>query len=136
MVSQIDGKASVSVLYIANDNDAVAALTEFFIGHMEFMKAKRETEGPRKLLHYSISSSPEWEREGIAEIVAGKRPQPTGRTIFHLFEIYETPNGLHHHFIDAGKPGSFGSELIEMIKTYEIEWQTMNQMKIIQSLWD
>ena len=42
MVSQIDGKASVSVLYIANDNDAVAALTEFFIGHMEFMKAKRE----------------------------------------------------------------------------------------------
>ena len=58
------------------------------------------------------------------------------RTALDLFEIYETPNGLHHHFIDAGKPGSFGSELIEMIKTYEIEWQTMNQMKIIQSLWE
>jgi len=26
--------------------------------------------------------------------------------------------------------------LMEMIKVYEIEWQTMNQMKIIQSLWD
>ena len=72
MASELDGKASVSVLYIAKDAAAVAALSEFFEGHMEFMKAKRETEGPKKLLHYSISSSPEWEGEGIAEIVADK----------------------------------------------------------------
>ena len=45
MVSELDGKASVSVLYIAKDAAAVAALSEFFEGHMEFMKAKRETEG-------------------------------------------------------------------------------------------
>ena len=82
MVSELDGKASVSVLYIAKDAAAVAALSEFFEGHMEFMKAN-ETEGP-KLLHYSISSSPEWEGEGIAEIVAGNRPMPTGRTIFQF----------------------------------------------------
>ena len=78
MVTELEGKASVSVLYIAKDAAAVAALSEFFEGHMEFMKAKRETEGPRKLLHYSISSSPEWEGEGISEIVAGNRPIPTG----------------------------------------------------------
>ena len=48
------------------DADAVAALTEFFDGHIEFMKAKRETEGPRKLLHYCISSGLEWEEYGIA----------------------------------------------------------------------
>ena len=72
MFSQLEGKASVSVLCIAKDAAAVTALTEFFECHMEFMKAKRETEGPQKLLHYSISSSPEWEGEGIAEIVAAK----------------------------------------------------------------
>ena len=47
MVSELDGKASVSVLYIAKDAAAVTALSGFFEGHMEFMKAKRETEGPR-----------------------------------------------------------------------------------------
>ena len=101
MFSQLEGKASVSVLCIAKDAAAVTALTEFFECHMEFMKAKRETEGPQKLLHYSISSSPEWEGEGIAEIVADKRPQPTGKTIFHLFEIYETEEGFNHHWKEA-----------------------------------
>ena len=87
MSRQIDGKASVSVLDIGKNAAAVAALTGFLKGHMEFMKAKRETEGPWKLLQYSISSSPECEGEGITEVVAGNRPQPIGRTIFHLFEI-------------------------------------------------
>ena len=54
------------------------------------MKAKRETEGPRKLLHYCISSGLEWEEDGIAKSIAGNGPQPTGRTIFPLFEIYAT----------------------------------------------
>ena len=101
MFSQLEGKASVSVLCIAKDAAAVTALTEFFECHMEFMKAKRETEGPQKLLHQSISSSPEWEGEGMAEIVADKRPQPTGKTIFHLFEIYETEVGFNHHWKEA-----------------------------------
>ena len=71
MVTELAGKASVSVLYIAKDAAAVAALSEFFEGHMEFMKAKRETEGPRKLLHYSISSSPEWRgREYLRSLLA------------------------------------------------------------------
>ena len=47
MVTELEGKASVSVLYIAKDAAAVTALSGFFEGHMEFMKAKRETEGPR-----------------------------------------------------------------------------------------
>ena len=46
MSRQIDGKASVSVLDIGKNAAAVAALTGFLKGHMEFMKAKRETEGP------------------------------------------------------------------------------------------
>ena len=54
---------------------------------------------------------------------------------FHLSQIYRTSNGLHHHCIAADKSGNFDPELIEMIKTYEIERPSMNQMRIIQSLW-
>ena len=131
MVSELDGTASVSVLYIARDAAAVAALTEFFEGHMELMKAKRETDGPRKLLHYSISSSPEWEGEGIAEIVDGKRPGPTGRTIFHLFEIYETEEGLNHHWKEASH---FLPILESLLEVYDIEIRNYTHMKVMQSL--
>ena len=131
MVSKIDGKASVSVLYIAKDAAAVSALTGFFEGHMEFMKAKRETQGPRKLLHYSISSSPEWEGDGIAEIVAGNSPQPTGRTIFHLFEIYETEEGLNHHWKEASH---FLPILENLLELHDIEIRNYTHMRVTQSL--
>ncbi len=131
MASELDGKASVSVLYIAKDAAAVAALSEFFEGHMEFMNAKRETEGPKKLLHYSISSSPEWKGEGIAEIVAGKRPQPTGRTIFHLFEIYETEEGLNHHWKEASH---FLPILERLLELHDIEIRNYTHMEVMQSL--
>ena len=98
---------------------------------MEFMKAKRETEGPRKLLHYSISSSPEWEGEGIAEIVAGNRPMPTGRTIFHLFEIYETEEGLNYHWKEASH---FLPILESLLELHDIEIRNYTHMKVMQSM--
>ena len=131
MVTELEGKASVSVLYIAKDAAAVAALSEFFEGHMEFMKAKRETEGPRKLLHYSISSSPEWEGEGISEIVAGNRPIPTGRIIFHLFEIYESEEGLNHHWKEASH---FLPILESLLELHNIEIKNYTHMKVMQSM--
>ena len=131
MISQLEGKASVSVLHIAKEAAAVTASTEFFEGHMEFMKAKRETEGPRKLLHYSISSSPEWEGEGIAEIIAGNRPMPTGRTIFHLFEIYETEEGLNHHWQEASH---FLPILESLLELHDIEIRNYTHMTVMQSI--
>ena len=103
MAGQLDGTSSVSILYICKDNAAVAALKQFFECHMEFMKNKCEKEGPRKLLHYTISQSPEWEGERIAEAMSGEAVRSTGRTIFHLFEIYETVEGLNHHWKEASK---------------------------------
>ena len=132
MASSLKNKSTVCMLWKVPEH-GVQAMRDFFEFHFEYMKEKSYREGELKLIQYSISESPEYV-EDLESWLEGKFPETTGRTIFHLFEIYETPNGLHHHFIDAGKPGSFGSELIEMIKTYEIEWQTMNQMKIIQSL--
>ena len=88
--SELDGKAAASVLYIAKDDAAVAALSEFFEKKHNswiFMKAKRETEGLKtaKSVKY-LKTWSEWEGRAKAEIVAGNRPLPTGRTIFHLFE--------------------------------------------------
>ena len=99
--------------------------------HYTYMKEKSYQQGPLELIQYTISESPEYEFSGSWH--EGEFPATTGRTIFTLFEIYRTPDGLHHHFID-GK--DFGPELFEIATTYNIEFHLMNQMKVIQSLWD
>ena len=101
-----------------------------------FYPKEKDVENVKKILQGMVEPTRNEEGNVTYDLYSMDDVENEGTETFHLFEIYETPNGLHHHFIDAGKPGSFGSELIEMIKTYEIEWQTMNQMKIIQSLWD
>ena len=69
----------------------------------------------------------------LLHFLKAKFPERTGRTIFVLSEIYENENGLHHHFIESK---DFVSEFDSMIETYNLEYTVLNQMKIIQSLWD
>ena len=134
MANALKYKSTVCMLWKVPEH-GVQAMRDFFEFHFEYMKEKSYQEGELKLIQYLISESPEYV-EDMQPWLEGRFPETTGRTIFHLFEIYETPNGLHHHFMDAAKPNSFSHELLEMIKVYEIEWITMNQMKIIHSLWD
>ena len=71
MVSELDGTASVSVLYIVKDAAAVAALTEFFEGHMEFMKAKRETKARENCCTIPFLAAPSGrERELLKSLMA------------------------------------------------------------------
>ena len=60
-------------------------------------------------------------------------PNKTGRTLFNLFEIYETEEGLHHHWIETAP---MADVMGEMEETYNIEVICFNQMKVRQSLWD
>jgi hypothetical protein len=50
-----------------------------------------------------------------------------------LFEIYETEEGLHHHWIETAPMADVVGEMEE---TYNIEVIIFNQMKVRQSLWD
>ena len=62
-----------------------------------------------------------------------KWPEKTGRTVFTLNEIYDTEEGLHHHYIESAE---FIPEFSELITTYEIELRNSNQLKVIHILWD
>ena len=95
------------------------------------MKEKSYQQGPLELIQYTISESPEYDNDASSH--EGQFHPTTGKTIFTLFEIYRTEDSLHHHMID-GKV--FASELYELATTDDIEFQLMNQMKVLQSLWD
>ena len=131
MPNALKGKSTVSITWIAPTETAVEALRIFFDGHYEFMETNSYRDGPLKLIQYTISESPEY--KGFNEFFEGKFPSKTGRTIFNLFEIYETENGLHHHWIETAP---FAEVLGEMIETHNIEIFCFNQMKVRQNLWD
>ena len=131
MANALKGKTTVSITCIAPTKEGVDALNIFFDSHYEFFETKSYREGPLKLIQYVISESPEY--DGINDFFEGKFPSKTGRTIFNLFEIYETENGLHHHWIETAP---FAEVLGEMIETHNIEFFCFNQMKVRQSLWD
>jgi len=96
------------------------------------MEEKSYQNGPLSMVHYSISESPEYEQDDAAW-AQGKYPQTTGKTIFHLYEIYESADGLHHHWIESAE---FLPIFEELCATHQIKGEVNNQMKIIQSLWD
>ena len=131
MANALKGKTTVSITWIAPTKEGVDALNVFFDSHYEFMETKSYREGPLKLIQYVISESPEY--DGIDEVWQGAFPKKTGRTLFNLFEIYETEEGLHHHWIETAP---MADVMGEMEETYNIEVICFNQMKVRQSLWD
>ena len=131
MANALKGKTTVSITCIAPTKEGVDALNIFFDGHYEFMETKSYREGPLKLIQYVISESPEY--DGMDEFWRGTFPKKTGRTIFNLFEIYETEDGLHHHWIETAP---MADVMNEMAETHDMEIVCFNQMKVRQSLWD
>ena len=131
MANALIGNFSVSIILIAPDEKATDALRILIEGHMEFMKTKSYQDGPLKLIHYSVSESPEWSEKSRWHTT--ETPGTTGRRVFHLFEIYENLEGLQHHWTETQE---FIGEYYELIETHNIEVHTFNQMKIIQSLWE
>ena len=131
MANALRGNFSVSIILIAPDEKATDALKILIEGHMEFMKTKSYQDGPLKLIHYSVSESPEWSEKSRWHTT--ETPGTTGRRVFHLFEIYESLEGLQHHWMEAEE---FQEEIKQTLDIYKIEIHQFNQMKIIQSLWE
>ena len=125
------GKASVTFVFVVPTQEGVEDVRTFFEGHANFMGIKSHQHGPLKLIHYYIFEGPEQVRD--VEFFEGKWPEKTGRTVFTLNEIYDTEEGLHHHYIESAE---FIPEFSELITAHKIDLRTFNQLKVIHSLWD
>ena len=60
-------------------------------------------------------------------------PEKPGRVVVTLVEIYETDDGLHHHWIESKEHHQILEDLLEEVGG---EIQIHSFQKIIQSLWD
>ena len=138
----LKNKKSVTWTFVAKDNEAIEAMRAWFEGHYPFMKEKCHKEGKLKLISYYISEGPEYrgsslpfssneEEQGFEKWFDGSYPEKTGNYIFILNEIYESEDGLHHHYIESAP---FKDATYELFKNYNIEAKTYNQMNILQSI--
>ena len=131
MANALKGKTLTTIIMIFPDEKDAEEIEEQMRGVYEFMEAKSYKSGPLKLIHYSISSGPEWKEN--ASFLDGKIPEKTGRLIVTLIEIYESKDGLHHHWIESKEYFPVVEQLLEEIGA---ELKIYTHQKIIQSLWD
>ena len=99
MANALKGKTLTTMTVILPSEEVAAELMDVANGHLEFMQEKSYQDGPLKLIQYYISSGPEWKES--ASFLDGKTPEKTGRVVMTLVEIYETDDGLHHHWIES-----------------------------------
>ena len=131
MANALKGKTLTTLTIILPNEEVAAEMMDGVSGHLEFMQEKSYRDGPLKLIQYFISSGPEWIES--ASFLDGNIPEKTGRVVFTLVEIYETDDGLHHHWIESRET----HPLFEAwLKEVGGEIQTYSFQKIIQSLWE
>ena len=131
MANALKGKTLTTIIMIFPDEKAAEEIEEQMRVVYEFMKAKSYKSGPLKLIHYSISSGPEQKKN--ASFLDGKISEKTGRLIVTLIEIYESEDGLHHHWIESKE---YFPVVEQLLKEIGAELKIYTHQKIIQSLWD
>jgi len=131
MANALQGKTLTTLTVILPNEEIAAEMMKNIHGHLEFMQQKSYQDGPLKLIQYFISSGPEWKES--SSFLDGKTPEKTGRVVMTLVEIYETEDGLHHHWIESKEHHQI---LEDLLKEVGGEIQIYSFQKIIQSLWD
>ena len=131
MVNALRGKILTTMTVILPNEKLAAELMDVANDHFEFMQEKSYQDGPLKLIQYFVSSGPEWKES--ASFLDGKMPEKTERVVITLVEIYETDDGLHHHWIESKETHLLFESWLKEIGG---EAQIHSFQKIIQSLWD
>jgi hypothetical protein len=72
--------------------DLEAEGDRIFKSHIAFLQATHPREGPKALLSYDVSKTPELSDPFVLD------SKPTGNVIFVLTEVYETDAGVVNHF--------------------------------------
>ena len=113
MANALQGKTLTTMTVILPNEEVAAELMDVANGHFEFMQEKSYQDGPLKLIQYYISSGPEWKES--ASFLDGKTPEKTGRVVMTLVEIYETDDGLHHHWIESKEHHQILEDLLKEV---------------------
>lgn len=98
-----------------------------FASHGPWMEATHHREGSKALISYNLSYGPE-----LSDSV-DPGSEPTGRTMFVLSEIYETPDGVEDHFAQADESWTDYPTFMEWLDKCDVVG--LPAVPIVNSLW-
>jgi hypothetical protein len=120
------GKTNIVVMWVAPTDEDEAEGDRIFASHAQWMQGHSRS-GDTALLSYRISKGPE-----LANPL-DPTSEPTGRTVFVLNEIYESPAGVDEHWRLAAETWD---ELPAFMKwSVTCKAATLHCGSVVQALW-
>lgn len=115
------------LVLISASADQVSEGERIFQSHAQWMEKTHHREGDKALLRYNVSQAPE------VRDPMDPDSSPTGRTLFILSEVYETPAGLQDHW----QQGQESWEDFDAFKSWLgiVDFSMVNGAEIVHSLW-
>ena len=119
------GKSHLIIMWTVGP-DEVAEGDRIFQSHGEWMKG-HPREGDTALLSYSISKGP--------QLASPFDPAsaPTGKTMYVLDEVYESPAGIAEHWKQAAETWKDLAAILKWGEKGEVA--TLHNGTIVQALW-
>lgn len=120
------GKTQLIYVMLCPDEHAEEG-KRLFASHGPWMEATHHREGPKALISYNVSYGPE-----LSDLV-DPDSEPTGRTVFVLSEIYESPEGVEDHFAQANESWADYPAFMAWLDNCEVVG--LPAVPIVNSLW-
>lgn len=119
------GKTNIVVMWTV-EPDGVADGDRIFESHVTWMTG-HSREGSTALLSYSISKGEQLENP------VDPTSKPTGKTIFVLNEVYESPAGVAEHWRLAAQTWADLPAFLDFCARNEVS--TLHSGTVVQALW-
>lgn len=120
------GKTHLTFIFKASPAD-VAEGDRLFASHNTWMAKTHQREGPKALLTYNVSKG------GDLSNTFDPSSAPSGKTIYVLDEIYESPAGIADHWQQA--MSNWGDFQGFMAWAQKCEVMAQHSGSVVNSLW-
>lgn len=88
------GNTMITMMFTV-EPEAMAEAQRIFASHAKWMKKTHARNGELALMRYNVAKAPEYANS------LDPTSKPTGNTIYTLYEVYKTPEGLEDHWKQA-----------------------------------
>lgn len=120
------GNTMITMMFTAGA-DQVAEAERIFASHAKWMEKTHYKEGNLALLQYNIAKSPEFNNP------LDPSSGTTGNTIYTLYEVYKTPEGIADHWKQGQETWEDFGAMMAWAGTVKLS--VMHGTPVMYSLW-
>lgn len=120
------GNTMITMMFVAGA-DQVAEGERIFASHAKWMEKTHHRDGNLALLQYNVAKSPEFNNP------LDPSSGTTGNTVYTLYEVYKTPEGIADHWKQGQETWEDFGEI--MVWAGKVKLTVMHGTPVMYSLW-